>query len=276
MRVRKHANEQSRNEPKGPSDLPSPPPIVGKTPIPSSSLTGKTPPLKSLVPKKKTKKQIREEALASWWNREPFPAVILAVDPGKKAGASIIISKPRQGLFLAFCSPIDTFTRQVEATFTTAIRLARECDLYLVLVLEEWGRGGPLGIDQWIGLGEARGAWRREFILRCNEETSPRLIQSKIMTTSQSRWRSRVIPETGDRSSGTFKAFTPEQWKEAAHRAALDYFPSDWVPPLDASESACIGVYAARSDELGKLIGKRELKRYGLEFSPLENQISKR
>lgn len=227
------------------------------------------------VPQKKTKKQIREDAIVQWWNREPWPAVILAVDPGRHAGASIIISRPYSGLELIYCKSIDVYSREVDYVFAKGFYEANRLGMYLVLVLEAWGAGGRLGIDQWVGLGEMRGIWKREFVLLCNDHASKCVTKNKTFAVSQSRWRSRVIQETGDRSSGKFKCFTTDQWKEVAQKSAQEHFPDTWVPPLDAAESACIGIYAARSDELGSLLGKRYLKIFDLEYDHSVDALEK-
>jgi hypothetical protein len=224
---------------------------------------------------KKSKIQLKREAIKAWWDREPWPAIILAVDPGRKAGASIVRSLPYHGITLLASENVDTYSRNVERLIRYAVEMSIKDNLYLFVVLESWGKGGLLGIDQWIGLGEARGVWKREFIVTCSEVSNTIYIRKKnVFTVTQNRWRSRVVPETGIRDEkNKFHRFTPGQWKEAAHRAALDYFPSDWVPELDASESACMAVYAARSDEIGSRLPKTHLNKYSLEYSSLENLI---
>jgi hypothetical protein len=221
-----------------------------------------------------TKAQDRRDALEEWWDREPWPAIILAVDPGKVAGASILYSRPREGVSMLRTESVDTYGgRQIEELVGHASDIADDEELMLVLALETWGAGGRLGITQWLGLGETRGPWRREFMLQCEEHDSPYLVKSKLCLVQMPRWRSRVIEATGDRSTGKFVRFTPDQWKEEAHKTALEAFPDEWVPPLDAAESACIGYYGARSDEIGKLLPKRYLKRFGLDFSPIEPRL---
>lgn len=243
--------------------------------LPETEVPKKIRPIEVVKSVKKSKKQLKEEALRKWWDREPWPCVILAIDPGRLAGASILISTPLNGLVLYKTVQVNTLTRDVESIVHEAVTIAKQKELHLVLVLETWGKGGNLGINQWIGLGESRGPWRREFLIRCDKENHKHISKSRVIMVTQNRWRSRVIKETGDRSSGQFKRFTPEQWKEVAHKTALEYFINTWVPPLDAAESACLGLYAARSDEVGSKLGKKYLYRHNQEFLPLEHLITR-
>lgn len=223
--------------------------------------------------RKLTKAGLRRQAIAAWWARPPWPAVILAIDPGRQAGASILVSGPG-GLELESSESVDLHDRapRLELVVDHAAEVARSRDLPLVAMLEDWGRGGPRGLAQWIGLGEARGPWRR-YLIRCTKIDVP-LSRSRILLATQNRWRSLVVPQTGRvDAAGKWHAFGPDGWKEAAKDAATDYFVDTYVPPLDAAESACIGLYAARSDAVGRSLGVRHLKRHGLTFEPLEPLI---
>lgn len=226
----------------------------------------------------------RREALALWWERGPWPAAFLTVDPGESAGASLGVGRPGHGLALRWSEPVETYARgTVEAVVDRAVQDAGAEGLPLVAFLEDWGAGGPRGLAQWIGLGEARGIWRRWLTIAARE--SDVLALSRIVKVPQSRWRGRVIPETGvpegkvDPKTGVLKwrPFTPAEWKAAARRAALDYFLDADIPiQEDAAESACMLIYAGRSDEALKALGKRHLKRWGIPDShmePLEKTI---
>lgn len=223
-----------------------------------------------------SKAEARRRALAAWWERGPWPAVILTIDPGESAGATIGHSKPG-GLVMEWSTQVDTWKRgTVEEVVRHAVADAEELDLPLVAVLEDWGAGGPRGLAQWIGLGEARGVWRRWLTIAARE--SEALTLSRIVKAPQSRWRGRVIPETGAREGdGRWRPFTPDEWKAAARRAAMDYFLDTEIPiQEDAAESACMLVYAARSDEVLKALGKRHLKKWGISpqhMEPLEKTI---
>lgn len=224
--------------------------------------------------KKVSKAQVRRDSIEAWHDRDPWPCLILAVDPGRAAGSSLVLSSPSRGVSLLSCESIDTMSRALENAVNEAVSFALKEELHLFLALEDWGAGGMRGIDQWIGLGEARGPWRREFLLACEETKTPFLRKKNIVKINMTRWRSRIVPETGTRTdSGKFVRFTPDEWKAAAKRAAVGFYLNQYIPPYDAAESACIGAFAARSDEIGSKIPKRLLASHGLVFSPLEPTI---
>lgn len=215
-----------------------------------------------------SKAQARREALARWWDRGPWPCVLLAIDPGKVSGVAIVLSRPG-GMKLLQARVVDLHRdRGVEVAVENAVLASREHDLPLVLVLEDWGRGGPRGLAQWVGLGEARGPWRREFLIRAGEEAD--LVKSRVVLATQSRWRSRVVPETGATEGEKWRPFTPEEWKAAAREAAQRHFLDAYVPPLDAAEAVCVAVYAARSDEVLSKIPKRVLDAHGVSAEDRE------
>lgn len=204
----------------------------------------------------------RRAAIDQWWRRGPWPCLILAVDPGKVAGYAIVGSGPN-GIQLIEADAFEIAGREgrrLEAVVERAYVLAASRDLTLVVALEDWGRGGPRGLSQWLGLGEARGSWRREVVLRSYGADRAR---SRIVQVTQSRWRSRVVPETGTEDyAGRWQAFDTKGWKGAARRAALDLYLNAHVPEADAAEAACIAAYASRSDEVLQALTKRELDRF--------------
>jgi len=198
--------------------------------------------------------------------------VYLGVDSGKRSGATIgMCADPRKGLQILRCEGVDLDTRDLELVVEHAVDLAEQYSLPLIAMLETWGRGGPLGLDQWIGLGEARGPWRRELRIRCKDTDA--LTLKRILLASQSRWRSLVVTETGGEVDGEWVAFDPPGWKLAAKRAAEAHFVDAYVPPDDAAESACIVVYASRSDAAAEALGARYLAKRGVVYEPLERRI---
>jgi hypothetical protein len=225
-------------------------------------------------PKKVSKAELRRRALAAWWARTPWPCVLMTADPGAAAGGSIIVSGTG-GLELVRCEAIDLYDSEplIENFVEHACDVASSRKLPLVGVLEDWGRGGPRGLAQWIGLGEARGPWRRALIQR-TKEYEPVITMPRILLARQTRWRSMVIPETGRiNAAGKWEPFGPDGWKAIAKETAGDHFLESYVPPEDAAESACMGVYAARCDKVGAALGKLHLKRHGLVYAPLEPAI---
>src|SRR5258706_9913646 len=114
----------------------------------------------------------------AWWDRPAWPAVVLGVDPGRRAGAGIvlptIVAGDRCGApKLVSVYAVDVYSRGIETVLGNACHWAHTLDLPLILAIEDWGRGGPLGIDQWLGLGAARGHWERAAMLEALDEGSP-------------------------------------------------------------------------------------------------------
>lgn len=216
---------------------------------------------------KKSKKRLLAER--RWWRRTPWPAIVLAIDPGREAGAAIF------GPFDPVVFEVDIFTRDVEGIVELAAELALKHRLPLVLALEEWGKGGPLGIDQWIGLGESRGAWRRAFIIYCRENAEKEgriglFVKTRIILVPQTRWRSVVVEETGFiHPVMGWRPFATEEWKEAATRSIATRIPGiDVDGKPNAAEAACLGLYVVRSDELGKMLPATFLASHGLTYPP--------
>lgn len=212
-----------------------------------------------------SKAQTRRDALAAWWDRKPWPCIICAADPGAESGYCVLKSTGT-GIDVLDCGTVaDVFTTEdVRRVVLETNNAAFAHKLPVVYVLEDWGSGGPLGINQWVGLGEARGVWRHYITLEHSEafEKSP-----KIVKVTQSRWRSRVVEETGRvDANGKWHRFSPDDWKGAALRAAKQHFIDTHIPPLDAAEAACIGYYAARSDEVMKALGIRHLRKHAPWF----------
>jgi hypothetical protein len=225
-----------------------------------------------------SKESLRREATKEWWARGPWPAIVLAVDPGKISGATIAESGPG-GIRVRLCEQVDIYAgRGLEEVVEYAAGIAESEGLPFAACLETWGSGGPMGLDHWIGLGEARGPWRRELVLASKRYAC--VVRSRICLVTQSRWRSRVVPETGGvGENGEWRPFSSEEWKEAALRAAMSYVPDAHIPPLDAAESACMACYFVRSDELLEALSRRELDRYGIPEQDrriLEDAIGRR
>lgn len=213
-----------------------------------------------------SKAQARRDALARWWDRDPWPCVIATADPGKTSGWSLVKSG-REGLTMIEAEAIDLYEiNGVEHAIERAVRFAEKEGLPLIGVLEDWGRGGPRGLAQWIGLGESRGPWRRAML---------QWEIKKIILVAQNTWRSRVVTETGARDENDeWRPFEPAEWKRAAQRAAQDHFLTRTVPGEDAGEATCMSIYAARSDQVGIALGKRWLSHNGYpECEKLEPTI---
>jgi hypothetical protein len=217
------------------------------------------------------KAQQKRDALAAWYRRVPAPAIVLSIDPGKVAGATLGISKPTGSTILKAESVEIAKTRRVESICREALDLSVEYRVPAIMVAEDWGRGGQRGIDQWIGLGEARGVWRREWRIACLERGAP----SKIALITQSRWRSRILQNAGTHDDNDkWHPFGAEQWKAEAFRFANSEIIDYHIGEADVAESACQYLYAIRSDEVRELLGVRFLKTWGIVLDRLEPMIT--
>jgi hypothetical protein len=166
---------------------------------------------------------------------------------------------------------VDPFTRDIERVFDAAIEVADDRDLDLVVAIETWGRGGPMGIEAWVGLGAARGYWKREALLRAAECPTRRLVKSRCLVDINMRtWRSQLHDEHGTKvphptKPGHFKhvPYDEEGWKKAATRLLADIAPRVRVDGADAAEAGLVALYAHRSDEVGKKLPITLLRKHG-------------
>lgn len=214
---------------------------------------------------KRTKAQAAERE--AWRARRPWPIAVLGIDPGATAGAALVLPDARfQTSELCWARTIDVDTLALECTIRDAIFQARDRELGLVLVLEEWGRGGPMGIETWLGLGAARGHWIRAarlLSLQHKELTASRLFCYAHMQT----WRSWMdVPAVvTDTAGAVVRRNTPEDWKKGATRRISELAPKAMVDSADAAEGALIALYGSRCDAVGKRLPARLLKAHGFD-----------
>lgn len=233
------------------------------------------------------KRTVQEQVeRAAWWRRRPWPCVVLGVDPGAEAGTALLVPHRQStradtpeaegGFQVLWAREVGTMSRQLEATIQEAAVEARARGLHLVVSLEDWGRGGKLGIKTWLGLGAAAGAWKRATLLAAAEDCGDVLTVSRsILQVQQATWRSWMVEESGDRSTGRFVPFDSEGWKRAATRACAAHFPYLQLEGANAAEAALLAAYTLRSDELGRLLPATYLKRHGFE-PPLIEEVEPR
>jgi hypothetical protein len=220
---------------------------------------------------------------AAWWKRRPWPCVVLGVDPAAAAGWSLALPEPpprekvgaapgsdvELGYHVLCAAEVNTGTRALENAIQSAVKVARLRKLHLVVSLESWGSGGRLGINQWLGMGEAVGAWKRATLLAAQEGCGDVLtVTRSILRVQQSTWRSRMVDESGDRSSGKFVPYDSEGWKRAATRMCSIRFPYLQLEGANAAEAVLVAGYTMRSDELGRLLPDTYLRAQGFEPLP--------
>lgn len=213
---------------------------------------------------------------ASYFARPYLPAVVLAIDPGEQAGAAILLpaatpNPPR----LWYVGTVEDVMRgrEPETIVRSALALADRLNLKLVMVLEEWGRGGPLGIDQWIGLGERRGVWKRALYLEGGD--SEVLATRPVVQVAASTWRAQMIERTGNRVGEKFVAFGKDDWKRAATNEFGRTWPTEKIDSADAAEAALLGAYALRSDKVFERLGKRYMASKGFDTEAYETDDEK-
>lgn len=228
----------------------------------------------------RTAKELVERA--AWWRRRPWPCVVLGVDPGATAGWCLAVpeapgpgmvhpihkSEAEQDFSIIRAKELDTGTRELEATVSLAVEAARRRGLQLVVSLEDWGSGGRLGIKTWLGLGAAAGAWTRAVLLAARESADVLTVKRSILRVQQATWRSRMVDESGDRSSGKYVPFDSEGWKRAATHSCAARFPYLQLDGANAAEAVLVAGYTMRSDELGRLLPDTYLRKHGFEPLP--------
>jgi hypothetical protein len=201
-------------------------------------------------PRKRTKHE-------EWLDGALVQCAILGIDPGDEAGAALMVPGVG-GPSLVFSRAVDTNTRQLESVLEDAVREARARGIPLMLYAEEWGAGGPLGIDQWLGLGEKIGAWRRAAILMC-DTARPTIVPSRLMLrVGQSTWRSGMGLDFGTRDAGgAFTRHDAEGWKKEANKRVHELF--GYLDSFDsnASEAVLIAYYGCRDERIEGKIPKR-------------------
>lgn len=171
--------------------------------------------------------------------------VILAVDPSQRSSgyALLLDGKPIEWGAV----PATDFTR-VQAVVERAVRLGARTKRHVVLVAEEWGRGGRLGsVGTSSGLGAAWGAWKGMALAARVE--GHRIVPGRILRVHASRWRSRF-------------ALSSRLGTEALKRAAVRLARARLGVALgdadhDVAEALLIGLWAARAGEVGAALPRR-------------------
>lgn len=213
--------------------------------------------------KKLTKKEaaVRQE----FWSRRAWPCVVLGVDPGESAGATLVRPGYDGEPLIVWTRAVQTSTRDLERAIVDAALVAKDLELPLVAALEEWGSGGIRGIAQWLGLGAQVGHWKRAMQLAHDEGEPLASVwnRSRLVRVNVRTWRAAMIQETGALVDGEWRAFDSDGWKGAAERACQRLYPGVEPASSDAAESMLLALYASRCDAVGEVLPKRHLKKHG-------------
>lgn len=171
--------------------------------------------------------------------------VILAVDPSQASSGYAILIDGRPIEWGAV--PATDFVR-VAAVVARAVRLGARTRRHVVLVAEEWGRGGRLSSARTSGgLGAACGAWKGMALAARVE--GHRIVPGRILRVHASRWRSRFALSSRLGTEGLKRAAV------RLARARLGVALRD--DQHDAAEALLIGLWAARAGEVGAALPRR-------------------
>lgn len=181
--------------------------------------------------------------------RHELPCVILAIDPGGTSGWAILVEgKPKcWGALLA--SDSDGIDRVIFEACDLAIRYK----LPLVVLGEEWGRGGKRGMAQWQGLGGAWMAWK----YGCDRARAKGLpvVESRVLRVLQRTWRSVFGLNLGRE---VVKAYC---LRAARERTGIE-LPAE---QHDVAEALLIGLWGARAAAVGAKLPKRLMATWATE-----------
>lgn len=224
--------------------------------------------------------RVAEAERAAWRARPAWPVAVLGIDPGTDvAGAGLVVPSEGGAPALLWARSVGSYTRGIEEVLSAAIGSARARGLGLVLVLEEWGAGGPLGIKSWLGLGAARGHWLRAARLALVEGADDVLVASRLHASALTQtWRSMMDIPTSvvDPVTGERRRNEEEDWKRHATRRLAELAPGIWIDTADAAEAALIALYGSRCDDVGRQLPISLLASRGLERPSAKVKKAKR
>lgn len=184
--------------------------------------------------------------------------MVLGVDPGATSGAGIVVPdaswRPRL-VRVASCDVWDPAA--VSAVVADAFVEATRRGVDLVLACETWGAGGIMGINAWLGLGEARGVWKAVFLAQGGT-------RKRIVHVNMNEWRGAMLLETGQRDeTGKHVRFDTDEWKRQATRTLAELTEHRVeIPGADAGEAGCLALHAARMPAVLDALGKRYIARH--------------
>lgn len=181
----------------------------------------------------------------------PLPCVLLSVDPGRTSGWALW----HDGELIS-SGAVDVGSIEVEDQCANAIALADNHNTIAVLVGETWGRGGPMGLAGWQGLGYAWGRWDDAMKLTWAEHVAqygktglkPRSVRIHVST-----WRSKIFGCRVPKDKGKTMAV-----EEAIRLHGLNLTYKDH----DQAEAVLLGHYACRSTQVRDRLPKTALKGY--------------
>lgn len=175
----------------------------------------------------------------------PLPALLLAVDPGRRSGWAIVRGTlgGQLAVDVVRAGECGVWTSGPEET----VRIARGygCE---AMIIETPGLGGTMTPIVTMGLGEARGAWLWLWRQSAGERERSVVVDVPAVT-----WRAAILGG-GARST--------EEWKAAA-RGHCDRVLGGGLGGDEAPDAACLGEYALHSLDVADALGPRRLGQLG-------------
>lgn len=173
----------------------------------------------------------------------PNRCVVLAIDPGAKAGAAISLP----GKIVSAYAALTGYEHNI---VEMAIDLAANTELPLVVVRETWtmGRFGKgesrMNPATLAGLATAWGRWEGALLSRG-------IKKKQIVKVNAQTWKARTIGCVFGRTSKGDKA-------AAVQRSAAIF--SGRIPSEDAADAICIAEWSWHAGEVEEAIPKRAIK----------------
>lgn len=178
-----------------------------------------------------------------------LPCVLLAIDPAACSGWALFL----EGRPVTWGELAASNSTGIDAVLLQACELAGRTKLPLVVLGEDWGRGGVLGLSQWQGLGGAWSAWK--FGCERAVEKGLAVVPSRILRVQQSTWRSPFGLASLGRD--VVKAYSVRAaFNQLGIKLALDQH--------DVAEALLIGLWGARAGEVGAKLPVKIMRARGL------------
>lgn len=173
---------------------------------------------------------------------EPHRCVILAVDPSlKRSGWAVFLDGDLVAHGTAPAEHID----RVREVVLRALEVAETYRRKVVLVGEEWGRGGRMASVRTAGgLGAAWGTWKA--VALSTPLGKSKIARSRILRVPVATWRARF---------GLNSRMGTEWLKKAAVRVANARLGLELKDDAhDEAEALLMGVWATRAGEVGRVL----------------------
>lgn len=178
-----------------------------------------------------------------------LPCVLLAIDPATTSGWALFL----EGKPVSWGALAASDSNGIDAVLLQACELTSRTKLPLVVLGEDWGRGGVMGLAQWQGLGAGWGAWR----YACDRARAKGLpvVESRVMRVTQTTWRAAF----------GLSSLRREHVKAYSVRAARERLGITLTDEQhDTAEALLIGLWGARAGAVGSKLPAKIMRARGL------------